>query len=111
LELSNAKFFIPAETAEPRLTPNEVVAAVCNEFNWDRHLILQKGRKKNLARDMAIYLCRDLTGENGVELGRYFGNISVAGITVRHNHISKEIQNNRRLKGKINRLKKRIINN
>ena len=96
---------------KPRLTPNEVVAAVCNEFNWDRHLILQKGRKKNLARDVAIYLCRDLTGESGVELGRYFGNISGAGITVRHNHISKEIQNNRRLKGKINRLKKRIINN
>ena len=63
------------------------------------------------AGDMAIYLCRDLTGESGVELGRYFGNISGAGITVRHNHILKEIQNNRRLKGKINRLKKRIINN
>ena len=95
---------------KPRFTPDEVIATVGNEFNCRRRLILQKGRKKNLARDVAIYLCRDFTGESGVELGRYFGNISGAGITVRHNHISKEIQNNRRLKGKINQLKKRIIN-
>ena len=103
---------IPQLTSlKPRLTPDEVVAEVCNEFNCDRHLILQKGRKKNLARDVAIFLCRDFTGESGVELGRYFGNISGAGITVRHNHISKEIQKKWRLKGKINRLKKRIIKN
>ncbi|MBW2238572.1 MAG: hypothetical protein JRD87_01730 [Deltaproteobacteria bacterium] len=38
---------IPQLTSlKPRLTPDEVVAVVCNEFNWDRHLILQKGRKK-----------------------------------------------------------------
>ena len=60
---------------------------------------------------MAIYLARDLTGESGVELGRYFGNICGAGITTRYNHIANEIQGNRRLKGRISRLKKRIINN
>ena len=103
---------IPQLTSlKPRLTLDEIVEAVCNEFNCERDLILEKGRKNNLARDVAIYLSRDLTRESGVTLGRYFGNISGAGITVRYNHLSKEIQRNRRLKGKINRLKKRLINN
>lgn len=103
---------IPQLTSlKPRLTPDEVVSAVCSQLKCDRDLILHRGRKKNIARDVAIYLCRDLTGKSGIELGRYFGNISGAGITVRYKHISKEIQRNRRLKGKINRLKKRIINN
>jgi hypothetical protein len=31
-------------------------------------LILQKGRKKNVTRDVAIYLSRDLTGESSVDL-------------------------------------------
>ena len=96
---------------KPRLTPDNVVTVVCDEMNCDRDLILQKGRKKNLIRDIAIYLVRDLTGESGIELGRYFGNICGAGITSRYSHIEKEIQHNRKLKGTISRLKKRIINN
>jgi len=35
--------------------------------------ILQKGRKKNVVRDVAIYLSRDLSGESDVDLGKYFG--------------------------------------
>ena len=96
---------------KPRVTPDKIISVVCDEMNCDRDLILQKGRKKNLIRDMAIYLARGLTGESGVELGRYFGSICGAGITSRYNQIAKEIQRNRKLKGKISRLKKRIINN
>ena len=108
---SEEKEIAALKDLKPRLTPDDVVTVVCDEVNCDRDLILQKGRKKNLLRDMAIYLARDLTGESGVELGRYFGNICGAGITLRYNHIAKEIQRNRKLKGKINRLKKRIIKN
>ena len=108
---SEEKEITQLKDLNPRLTPDDVVTVVCDEMNCDRDLILQKGWKKNLLRDMAIYLARDLTGESGVELGRYFGNICGAGITLRYNHIAKEIQRNRKLKGKINRLKKRIIKN
>lgn len=92
----------------PGHTPDDVVSAVCAEFNCESDRILQKGRKKNIARDVAIYLSRDLTGTSGVELGRFFGNISGAGITVRYNYISNEIERNQRLKGKVKRLKKML---
>ncbi|MBW1859102.1 MAG: transposase [Deltaproteobacteria bacterium] len=95
----------------PRLTADDVVTAVCEEFNCDTDMIVQKGRKGNTARDAAIYLARDLTGLSGVKLGDYFGNISGAGVTVRYGHVAKAISRNRRLRGKINRIKKRIIKN
>ncbi len=35
------------------------------EFNRQVEQILRKGAKKNTARDVAIYLARDLSGESG----------------------------------------------
>ena len=96
---------------KPRLTPDDVVAAVSEEFNCDTEMIVHKGRKGNTARDVAIYLARDLTGVSGIKLGDYFGNISGAGITVRYTHVAKAISRNKRLRGRISRIKKRIINN
>ncbi len=52
----------------------------------------KKGKKRNVARDVAIYLSREMTGESCVTLGHYFGGISGAGITVRYNHITKKIK-------------------
>ena len=97
------------KAVKPRPTPDVVVAAVCEEFGCDAEWIVQKGRKRNTARDVAIYLSRELTGETGAHLGKYFGDISGAGITVRYNHVVKNVSRNRRLKGRTNRIKKRII--
>jgi chromosomal replication initiation ATPase DnaA len=72
-------------------------------------MIVQKGRKGNTARELAIYLAKDLTGVSGIKLGDYFGNISGAGITVRYSHVAKTISRNRRLRGKIDRIKNQII--
>lgn len=94
----------------PRRSPEFIVNAVCSEFGCDADLILKKGGKKNLPRDAAIYLCRELTGKSGVDLGQYFG-ISGAGITVRSNHITRELNRNRKLKRQIGILEKRIVNN
>ena len=40
---------------KPRLSADQIVAAVCDEFDCNTDLILQKGRKKNVVRDVAIY--------------------------------------------------------
>jgi chromosomal replication initiation ATPase DnaA len=40
---------------------------------------------------LAIYLARELSGESGVDLGKYFGNICGATVTVRYKHISEQI--------------------
>jgi putative transposase len=95
---------------KPRPTPHDVVGAVCDEFGCDAEWIVQKGKKGNTARDVAIYLSRELTGATGTELGKYFGNITGAGITVRYNHVVKAVSRNQRLKGRTNRITKRIIN-
>ena len=96
---------------KPRQSAERVVAAVCVEFDCTTDLILQKGRKKNMVRDVAIYLSRELTGDSGVNLGKYFGNISGAGITVRYNHLARQIQSNHKLRRRIKRIKSKIINN
>lgn len=95
---------------KPSIEVERVVDLVVDEFACSRNKILSKGRKKNTARDMAIYLARDLTSESGVNLGAYFGNISGAGITLRYNHFLKELTRNQRLQDKVNKLKRRIIN-
>jgi len=79
---------------KPRVSADQIVAAVCGEFDCKTDMILQKGRKKNVARDVAIYLSREITDKSGVELGSYFGNISGAGITVRYDRLSEQIQPN-----------------
>jgi len=47
-----------------------------------------------MVRDIAIYLSREFSGDRGVKLGKNFGNISGAGITVRYNHSRRQIQSN-----------------
>ena len=96
---------------KPRVTLQSLVQRVCDEFSCDIDQIHRKGLKKNLARDIAIYLAREITDTSGVDLGSFFGGISGAGITVRYNHIAKQLDRNRRLKGRINQIKKQIINN
>lgn len=95
--------------AKPRPSPDDVVSAVCEEYGCDARDILQKGRKRNSARDMAIYLARELTGATGAQLGAYFGKISGAGVTVRYSYVVKEMSRNERLKARANRIEKRII--
>jgi len=40
----------------------------------------------------------------------YFGNVSGATITMAYNRVEKEITQNKRVKGKLNKIKKRILN-
>ena len=98
------------KSLKPGLSLEDLLTAICNEFACTREVILQKGKKGNLARDLTIYLSREMTGESGISLGRHFG-ISGAGVTVRHRIIEEKIKKSRKLKGQVNRIKKAIINN
>ena len=52
----------------------------------------------------AVYLSRKLTRLSGNELGRYFGNITGAAITMRCKTVAEQIQKDRKLNRRINRL-------
>lgn len=95
---------------KPRLTPDDLMLVICCEFGCTREAILQKGKKGNLARDLAIYFSREMTGESGVALGHYFGGISGAGITVRYKYIANKIEKDRKLKRRVMKIRKKIIN-
>ncbi len=67
-------------------------------------------QKGNLARDMAIYLARDLSGESAQSLGTYFGGISGAGITMRYKRMFERASQSRRLKGRVKKIRSQIVN-
>ena len=91
--------------------PLETAAnAVCEEFGSNEEQITTKGRKKNKVREVAIYLARDMTGITCKDLGEYFGGVSGALITMMHKRIADESMKNKRLKGRINRIRNRIFN-
>jgi len=81
---SNSKEIPQLKSLKPRPTPEELTQVVSDEFGCGREIILQKGKKRNLVRGVAIYFCREMTGETGVALGRRF-DISGAEIAIRHN--------------------------
>lgn len=96
---------------KPRIYLEDIVDAVSCEFNCKIETILQKGLKRNVARDVAIYLARVLSGEKGKKIGEHFGNISAAAITGRYNWIANQIENDKPFRNRIKRLKDKIMNN
>ena len=94
---------------QPRPTPDDLIQAVSDEFGCEIEGILQKGKKSNLARDVTIHLCRQLTGETSVALGRRFDSCG-AGIAARHDRIAKKLETDRKLKGREDRIRRKILN-
>ena len=64
---------------------------------------------KNKAREVAIYIARDMTGITCKDLGEHFGGVSGALITMMHNRIAEESTKNKRLKGRIDNIRNRIL--
>jgi chromosomal replication initiation ATPase DnaA len=94
---------------KPRPTPDDLIQAVSDEFGCGVENILRKGKKRNSARDVAIYLCRELTGEINVALGRQF-DIHGAGIAPQHDQITKKLETDGKLKGREDRIRNKILN-
>ncbi len=72
---------------------------------------IQKGRKNNRVRDIAIYLARDVTGKTAVRLGEYFGNISGSAITLRYNHMAKQKEKSKNTDGLAAKIRRIVLNN
>ncbi|MBW2631246.1 MAG: hypothetical protein JRC90_05705, partial [Deltaproteobacteria bacterium] len=92
-------------------TVEKVIETVSREFKCDAELIMRKGGKKNLPRDMAIYLARDLTGETTVMLGKKFGNILGAAISQRYIAFEEQMKKTKRLNRRMMRIRNKIPDN
>lgn len=105
---SDSKGLPQLKSLKPRPTSDDLIQVLCNEFGCEREIILQKGKKRNHARDLAIYLCREMTGESAVALGLHFGGISGAGIAIKHKQIASQIENDRKFKERVDSIRKKI---
>ncbi len=84
------------------------------EYVGARYHVINRGNNqekifKNKAREVAIYIARDMTGITCKDLGEYFGGVSGALITMMHNRIADESKKNKRLKGRINNIRNQIL--
>ncbi len=95
---------------KPKVPLVTVAKAVCEEFTCQKDQVTANGRKKNKAREVAIYLAIDMSGISCKELGDYFGGVSGALITIMNERVSVEAAQNRRFKRRIDKAKKRILN-
>ena len=64
---------------------------------------------KNKAREVAIFIARDMTGITCKDLGEYFGGVSGALITMMDNRIAEESKKDKRLKGRIDNIRNLIF--
>lgn len=113
--------FLSSEQAnkeKPQLTAlqsgvnlSDIVAAAGDMFGVGSERILAKGKKNNLARDVAIYLSRNLTRLSGKELGQHFDHITGAAITMRYKAVAEKLQKDKKFKSRIKRLENQIVNN
>ena len=95
---------------KPRVNPEIIVEHVSKVFNIEAKKIQKKGLKRNKAREVAIYLGRELSRLSCNELGDFFGGVSGALITMMNRRITEEIDRNRLLKKKIEKIKDQIFN-
>jgi chromosomal replication initiation ATPase DnaA len=106
-----SSFFFMFLSLKPAISIETVIDAVCSEFGCDVESVIQKGRKNNRARDIAIYLARDVTGKTAVRLGQYFGNISGPAITLRYNHMAKQRAKSKKTDRLVAKIRRIVLNN
>jgi putative transposase len=112
--------FLAGRHADPeipdlkRITPcpsvEAIVSAVAQAWQVNPERIWTSGRKRNHARDVAIYLCREMSGLPCRELGRRFGGISGAAITLRHNHLGRRLAKDRALARAVTQTRAKVAN-
>jgi len=94
---------------KPRPSLETIVRVVGDEMRCSEEEIFEKGRHKNRGREVAIFLARDFSGVSCKALGKYFGGISGPAITLSYNHFTGKLASDKRLMGKINKMKKRML--
>jgi len=95
---------------KPRVTPEIILEQVSKVFKIEGAKILRKGLKRNKAREVAIYLTRELSRLSCKDLGVFFGGVSGALITTMNKRIVEEVDRDQALKRKVEKIKNRIFN-
>jgi putative transposase len=95
---------------KPRVSLERIVQVVCDEWGCSEDHLREKGRKRNEARDVAVYLARDLSGRKAKDLGGFFGGVSGAAITMKYKQVHKQVTSDIKLRRKVEGIKEKILN-
>ena len=89
---------VPAARALRRDVSLEAIeAAVCRTFAVEPDVLHGRRRWGNVARLVAIYLCRKLTGAPTALLGQRYGGVSGAAVSKARARLSERLGRDRRL--------------
>ena len=89
---------------------DRIIELVAEAFGRKSEQVLKKGRKNNMARDMAIYLSKVYSGERGIDIARRFVMGLGSAITMRHKVALEKLKNRKNLDRKISLIRRRIMN-
>ncbi len=93
----------------PRPSVEQIIEQVGEYYRVPVDTILKRAAKNNQARDIAIYLCRQLSGQTCQALGDFFGKVSGAAITMRSKHVEGRVLKSRTLRRDLAKLKKKVM--
>jgi len=102
------KKLLSVRRTSPRLTIDAVLEAVSASFRIPVDALLEKGRKRNLARDLAIFLSCRRCGLSGREIGTHFGGISPSTVSMRSRAVREALPSDVNLRTQLSRIKARL---
>lgn len=93
------------------LTPDQILATVCEEFKVSREDLFSAGRKQSLvfARQVGMYLCRKHLGLSFPELGRIFGGRDHSTVLYSYRKIEQLQRDDKSVKNLLNTLSDRCL--
>lgn len=95
----------------PRVSPEDMIRTVAGDFDCETEHILTKGRKRNTARDVAIFLSRQHSGVSSRDLGKTFGGISGSAISERSKMLRKAMERDKPLRERVEKIQRLILDN
>jgi len=92
------------------ITPEQILRCVAEGFGFSLADLRGKKRNKNLvtARQIAMYLCRELTELSLPEIGNSFGGKDHTTVLYAYNKVKSDLQSNIKLKEKVEEIVKNI---
>lgn len=93
------------------ITPSLIINVTAEYFGISSEDITSKKRNSEfvMPRQVAMYLCREMTDASFSNIGKIFGNKDHTTVIHGVNKISEEVVNNEDIKNKIDNIKKKII--
>ena len=104
---------VVAEIGKPsgnKLTIEQIIQMTAKSFGVPEERFVKKDRKKHiaLARQVAMYLCVELTQHSTVNIGLYFGGRDHSTVLYAHKVIQQKIKSDKPFKNQVAELRKRL---